>query len=240
VLLGTSAYDWDGKTDIRSNSAVLIDRDGVEAGRYDKIHLVPFGEYVPFVSLFPFLQKLTPYDESFSNAPGKSWSRFPLMVGDRQYTFGVVICYEDSDPTICSPYVANDPVDFLINISNDGWFNGTEQHEQHLAICRFRAVETRRSIVRAVNMGISAIIDPDGRVIALPGDDWPKSKKIAGTVTDRVPLSKRGSLYARIGDVFAWSCVALCVIGMILTRRRGPTSIPKTAIKAVLRSIGIS
>jgi apolipoprotein N-acyltransferase len=220
VLLGTSTFDWDGNKEIRANSAVLIDRDGTEAGRYDKIHLVPFGEYVPFVSVFPWLQKFTPYDESYTNSPGQTWSRFPLMVGDRQYTFGTIICFEDSDPAICSPFVATDPVDFLVNISNDGWFDGTELHEQHLAICRFRAVEARRSIVRAVNMGISAIIDPDGRVIALPGDDWGKSKKIAGTVTDRVPLSTRGSLYARIGDAFAWFCLAIALAGFVATRKR--------------------
>src|SRR4029450_10245577 len=106
------------------------------------------------------------------------------------------------------------------NISNDGWFNGTEEHEQHLAICRFRAVETRRSVVRAVNMGISAVIDPDGRVIelprkldeqerpAVPCHSWSGSKKVEGGVLSVVPLDTRQTLYARIGDWVAAVCWA--------------------------------
>src|SRR5262249_13540143 len=79
------------------------------------------------------------------------------------------------------------PVDFLVNISNDGWFDGTEEHEVHLAICRFRAVECRRAVARAVNMGISAVIDPNGRVVALPADTWAGSKKVEAVVTAVVP-----------------------------------------------------
>ena len=93
------------------------------------------------------------------------------------------------------------------------------QHEQHLAICRFRAVELRRSIIRAVNMGISGVIDPDGRVIALPGDDWAKSKKMDGVVSDRIPLTDRRSLYPRIGDFFAILCLMTVVFALVLTRR---------------------
>ena len=94
----------------------------------------------------------------------------------------MLICYEDTDPyagPAVHPATGRGPgVDFLVNISNDGWFDGTEEHEQHLAICRFRAVEARRSVVRAVNMGISAVIDPDGRVVALPVEEsWAESKK---------------------------------------------------------------
>jgi apolipoprotein N-acyltransferase len=225
MLLGTSTYDWDGQKEIRGNSAVLIDREGVEAGRYDKIHLVPFGEYVPFRETLPVMKKFTPYgDREYSCTPGEQFTRFPLMVGDRQFTFGVIICYEDSDPTICRPYVRKgpdgEPVDFLVNISNDGWFLGTEQHEQHLAVCRFRAVETRRSIVRAVNMGISAIIDPDGRVIALPGDDWRTSKRIDGTVTDYVPISHTSSIYSRFGDWFPLGCGLVILALWYLSRPR--------------------
>ena len=121
---------------------------------------------------------------------------------------------------------ADRPVDFLVNISNDGWFDGTEEHEQHLAICRFRAVEARRSVVRAVNMGISAVIDPDGRVIALPGETWSTSKKMDGIVTATVPLDTRDSLYARLGDWVPATCWGLLTIGhiagMVQRRRQKP------------------
>ena len=112
-----------------------------------------------------------------------------------------------------------------MNISNDGWFNGTEEHEQHLAICRFRAVEARRSVVRAVNMGISAVIDPSGRVVALPGEGWSASKKVDGIVSAVVPLDTRESWYARLGDWLPASCWGLLVLGhvagMIQRRRAG-------------------
>jgi apolipoprotein N-acyltransferase len=86
----------------------------------------------------------------------------------RDFRFGVIICYEDTNPYLARQYVApaaGQPVDFLLNISNDGWFDGTSEHEQHLAICRFRAVECRRSVLRSVNMGISAVVDGNGRVL---------------------------------------------------------------------------
>ncbi len=79
-----------------------------------------------------------------------------------------MICYEDTDPDVARPYGGGDkraPVDFILNTSNDGWFNGTSEHEQHLAIARFRAIECRRSVGRAVNMGVSALIDPNGHVL---------------------------------------------------------------------------
>ncbi len=86
----------------------------------------------------------------------------------RNYTFGAFICYEDTVPEVVRPYGGGDelpPADFLLNISNDGWFDGTAEHDEHLAICRFRAVENRRGVARAVNMGISAVIDGTGRVL---------------------------------------------------------------------------
>ena len=111
-------------------------------------------------------------------------------------------------------------MNFFVNISNDGWFDGTEEHEEHLAICRFRAIEARRSIVRAVNMGISAAIDPDGRVIALPDETWPKSKKMEGIVAVNVPIDSRDSLYARAGDWVAALCWLGVVFGIVAARFR--------------------
>ena len=85
------------------------------------------------------------------------------------WSFGTLICYEDSDPFLARRYVRDEadgkPVDFLVNIANDGWFDGTCEHEEHLVVSRFRAIECRRSLVRSVNMGISAVIDGDGRVL---------------------------------------------------------------------------
>src|SRR5262249_42646212 len=161
--------------------------------------------------------------------------------------FGVVICYEDTDPVLTRHYGGGgrEAVDFILNTSNDGWFNGTSEHDQHLAICRFRAVECRRSVARAVNMGISAVIDSNGRVLAprlvrekpariwevpdgaegLSMSRWHEFKQQSGVVVATVPLDDRASFYARHGDWFAAAClVSVLVLGLALTvtRRRQP------------------
>ena len=163
----------------------------------------------------------------FRSRPGESFTRFPLTAADgRRFTFGCLICYEDSDPYLARQYVAEEPVNFLVNISNDGWFNGTEEHEEHLAICRFRAVETRRAVVRAVNMGISGVLDPDGRVVALPGETWAKSKKVDAVVRMVVPIDTRVTWYARLGDWLPAACWALIAVGVVLARFRPRAPVP--------------
>jgi apolipoprotein N-acyltransferase len=186
VLMGLNSEIYIGDQRWRRyNSAVLFRREGLAADRYDKIHRVPFGEYVPFRDWLPWMNALAPYDFDYSVSPGERFTRFLSEKHDSvwltptrnvrhidvasQHHFGVVICYEDTDPSLARQYVEANadgpPVDFLVNISNDGWFKGTAEHEEHLAICRFRAVECRRAVARAVNMGVSAFIDGNGRVL---------------------------------------------------------------------------
>jgi apolipoprotein N-acyltransferase len=173
VLLGLNAEvkGPDGVTR-RFNSAALVDKHGKAAARYDKIHRVPFGEYVPLRDWLPFMNYFAPYDFDYSVTAGAGATQFPLAPeapDGKALSFGVVICYEDADPDITRLNAGGDgrpPADLLVNTSNDGWFEGTSEHEQHLAVCRFRAVECRRPVVRAVNMGISALIDGNGRVLA--------------------------------------------------------------------------
>jgi apolipoprotein N-acyltransferase len=220
VLLGMGARIYDSDRSSRHyNSAILIGANGQVPGRYDKIHRVVFGEYVPLEDWFPFLAVFIPYDSDYSIREGEHLTRFPLQTADGNYRFGVLICFEDSDAVLARHYVRQDsdgpPVDFLVNISNDGWFNGTSEHEEHLAICRFRAVETRRSVVRAVNMGISAVIDGDGRIIDLPRPTWAESKKVEAVVTAQIPIDKRYSLYAEWGDWFPWSCWGMVALGLM-------------------------
>jgi len=217
VLLGivTRDFDRDGPRN-KYNSAVLVSPAGVLMARYDKIHCVPFGEFVPLKEYFPWLANLNPYEgRDYSLTPGTEFTRFPIAFGDRTYRFGVVICYEDSDAPLTTEYVAGpDKVDFLVNISNDGWFKCSQEHEQHLAIARFRAIECRRALLRAVNMGISAFIDSDGRVTKLPGPTWSESKGLTAVVSDRVPIDDRFSLFAMVGD---WlSCLTLTVLGLLV------------------------
>ena len=165
-LLGTHTHQVDDEARATSHSsALLVPRDGRPTHRYDKMHRVPFGEYVPLVDWFSFMKVLAPYEQDYSIKPGTTFTRFPLG----PWKFGALICYEDSDPYLARRYVRDEvdgkPVDFLVNIANDGWFDGTSEHEEHLVVSRFRAIECRRALLRAVNMGVSAVIDGDGRVL---------------------------------------------------------------------------
>jgi apolipoprotein N-acyltransferase len=236
VLVGVNAHVL-GPPEQSYNSAVLIDRQGRQVARYDKIHRVPFGEYIPLRESLPFLNRFAPYDYEYSVRPGAEHTRFPLTsTGGGHWTFGVVICYEDTVAEMALPYAGGDgrpAADFVLNLSNDGWFDGTSEHDEHLAICRFRAVECRRSVARAVNMGISALIDGNGRVLdplrvaggrdeddqpvwqvppgpgvsrELPLSRWGEYKKTTGALLASVPLDRRASFYARWGDWLPAAC----------------------------------
>jgi apolipoprotein N-acyltransferase len=169
LVVGVDTLVEDNGRTTHYNSAHLIGPDGLLTERYDKIHRVPLGEYVPLRETLPFMKKLAPYDFDYSISEGQRYTRFKEATREgRNYTFGVIICYEDTVPDVVCPYGGGDDLptaDFLLNISNDGWFDGTAEHDEHLAICRFRAVENRRGIARSVNMGISAVIDGNGRVL---------------------------------------------------------------------------
>jgi apolipoprotein N-acyltransferase len=245
ILVGLNThYTVEDQTRTRFNSALLIDANGRPVGRYDKIHLVPYGEYVPFRSWLPFMNSLSPYDYDYSMTAGAQYTRFPL--GDK--FFGVVICYEDTDSSLARQYVqagGQGPVDLLVNITNDGWFDGTSEHEEHLAVSRFRAVETRRSLARAVNMGISAVIDGSGRVLApqlvqkkdhrsrwklppgtsaaLPTNRWAEFKKNELVLLASIPIDRRRSLYARWGDWLPWSCWLFLGGAIAASFFRGPS-----------------
>ncbi len=142
VLLGLNTYEFcrDGERR-RYNSALLVCRDGKDFSRYDKMHRVLFGEYVPFRETMPWLQTFTPYDHDYSLSEGQQWTHFRLPTKNGEFRFGTLICYEDSVSSLARHYAREDdgqpPVDFLVNMSNDGWFRGTEEHEEHLAICQF-------------------------------------------------------------------------------------------------------
>jgi apolipoprotein N-acyltransferase len=228
----------------RFNSAVLVGGAGQPLGRYDKMHRVPFGEYVPLRDWIPAMNVFAPYENDYSVRSGENFTRFPL--GD--FHFGVVICFEVTDPALGRAYVrpGGEPqADFLLNISNDGWFKGTSEHEEHLAISRFRAVECRRTLARAVNMGISAVIDPNGRVLqpqsietltepetgetriwrlssekdrilAMSPPRWAEFKKIPGVLLAELPIDSRTSLYAQWGDWLPWTCCGFLAGAILL------------------------
>jgi apolipoprotein N-acyltransferase len=251
-LIGINGNDLDenGKHR-RYNTALFLNAQGKVDGRFDKIHRVPFGEYVPLQDWLPFMKVFSVYDYDFGVQPGEKYTRFKLD----KYHFGVLICYEDSDPFMARRYLTQSddgpPVDFLVNISNDGWFDGSCEHEEHLAVSRFRAIECRRAMVRAVNMGVSAVIDSNGRVLKptpypntsppvwlvsqelgrIPDfavADWHKFKKTAGILKATVPIDDRFSFYALAGDWLPIGCWAgmLGGAGWAYWRRKKTTPSP--------------
>ncbi len=208
------------------NSAIVYSSEGRMIGRYDKMHLVLFGESVPFrysiPKLYRFLnENMTPYGQGgfeYSLTPGKDAKRFDLSAGGRNYRYSVAICYEDVMPYLIRRFV--DPVDgkkqidFLVNISNDGWFDHSSELPQHLYICVFRAVENRIGIVRAVNTGISGFIDPRGRIEQLVGDGR-YGPGIRGVAVQQITLDDRVTIYSRYGDWFAVVCSVLMAVSIL-------------------------
>lgn len=210
---------------LRFNSALFYEPTGEQLReRYDKIHLVPFGEAVPFRYtslhfLYRWLNALSPFSQGgkfdYSLTPGVEYTLFKVNAAHdgRTYRFGTPICYEDVMPYVSRNLVWKNgerQADFLVNISNDGWFLHSAELPQHLAICVFRAVENRVSIARAVNTGISGFIDPNGRLYSLvnrDGRSW--GSDIAGYSIEEMLIDRRSSLYGRIGDWFGVLCLIL-------------------------------
>jgi apolipoprotein N-acyltransferase len=179
------------------NSAVLLGPDGREAGRYDKIDLVPFGEFVPPV--FWFVNRVT--QEAGDFVPGKDIKVLPAA-GDR---LGVFICYESAFPDLVRQFTKRG-ANVLVNLSNDAYFGRSEARAQHLLIARMRAVENRRFLIRATNDGFSAVIDPAGRIV----QSLPAYRQLVARV--RYAPVEETTFYARHGDWFAWACLALGLI----------------------------
>lgn len=183
------------------NSAVLVTPRGEWAARYDKIHLVPFGEYVPFRSIFAFAGKLTKQVGDFSRGA----ERTVFDAGGQKV--GVFICYESIFPDEIRLFAANGAQVF-VNISNDGWFGDYGAPGQHLNMARMRAVENERWLLRATNTGITAVIDPYGRVVA-------RAPRGTRTVLDAdYALVAGTTFYTRHGDWFAWTCVIISLLGL--------------------------
>lgn len=213
--------DWKRNTKggwLASNSAILLNPLGLRNFTYDKIHLVPFGEFVPYRRWLGFAGRLTADIADFT--PGKAFSVGQLPDG----SFGVFICYEAIFPAEVREFT-RDGAQLLINISNDGWFGRSAAPAQHLMMARVRAVENRRWLLRDTNNGFTASVDPYGRIVAeLPPDV--RSELDA-------PYDFRSGLtpYAHFGDWFAWLCVlaSLALLIAALAQRSPQPKISRTS-----------
>ena len=206
LLFGSPAYRVENRQYRYLDSAFLLSRKGKVLGRSDKIHLVPFGEYVPLKRFLPFVDKLVVGIGDFS--PG---TVSPLPMDGHK--IGVLVCYEAIFPELAREYVRMGS-DLLVNITNDAWFGDSSAPYQLLAMARFRAVENRVWLARAANTGISALIAPSG-VITVRSSIF---KRLA--LRGRVGLGARPTLYTRTGDLLPVLALILSLWWLVRTRRR--------------------
>ncbi|MFN0198604.1 MAG: apolipoprotein N-acyltransferase [Planctomycetaceae bacterium] len=245
LIIGAETYHANAENFGRYNSAIFVRPDVGITSRYDKLHRVPFGEYVPLREQFPWLKKMTPIPDGASLDAGAA----PVACDYQKWRFAPIICFEDTVPHLVRVVVdhlnddlgqAGQPrkVDLLVNLTNDGWFHGSSELDQHLITAAFRAVECRTPMVRAVNTGISAVIDGDGVIrepdvfidadgkgratLSQPGwGRWHKSLNALSVST--VPLDSRKSLYVTHGDWFAGSCCFATIffaLGVLFVRKK--------------------
>ncbi len=193
------------------NSAYLLGTDGALLGRYDKHHLVPFGEYIPLKSsLLFFLDKLVEGIGDFEAGPGPTILSFTPKslrggspAGSRPVKFGVAICYEVIFPDLVRQF-ADNGAEFLVTITNDGWFGPSSAPAQHFSMVVFRSVENHLAFARSANTGISGFIDPYGRIL----DATPLFTEHA--LKAAIPIRNSRTFYSYYGDVFAYGCAIIC------------------------------
>ncbi|MGE3818935.1 MAG: apolipoprotein N-acyltransferase, partial [Isosphaeraceae bacterium] len=219
MLVGAIAYDHQPTGYQRYNAALLFQPGDSDVASYHKLHLVPFGEYVPFLETLPWLTALTPYDPD--NVPTLAFGARPVWFDLGGYRYATAICFEDTVPHLVRRLIGEVPdgrrPDVVLNLSNDGWFvdqradgsrHKSSEHEMHLVVSVFRAIEHRIPLARSANTGVSAIVDGNGRVVR----ELETLKE--GVVSGVVPLDGRRALYTAWGDWLGLTCLAV-TLGLI-------------------------
>jgi apolipoprotein N-acyltransferase len=210
ILTGSPSYNYNPESNKVTyfNSAFLIDPSGATVGRYDKYHLVPFGEYLPLRGILPF-EKLTAGIGDFTEGQG------PVPIDYGEASIGTLVCFESIFPEIARGHARNG-ADLLVTITNDAWFGRTSAAYQHFQMAVLRAVENRSFLVRSANTGVSGVIDPVGRVR--------KATELyeRAYVVDEVGLRQGPiTLYTAYGDFFAWGCSIISIVFIGMRIRRG-------------------
>jgi apolipoprotein N-acyltransferase len=204
LIFGSVSYLQKKDGDDYFNSAYLLSPSGEIKGKYDKVHLVPYGEYVPLRNVFPFIKKLTAGIGDFGTGAGY----YPLSLDDKK--IGILICYEAILPFAARMYKQRS-AELLVNITNDAWFGTTSAPFQHFSMAVFRAVETRLYLVRAANTGISGIIDPGGRIIAKTNIFQEDALK------GYIKFVKVPTFYATYGDLLVIFCFVLIIFYFLMS-----------------------
>lgn len=213
VLFGALTWDKGPDGEARKyNTAILTDSDGTVLGLFDKVVLLVFGETIPLIDTFPQLKTWLPRTSLFTR--GTNLDHLKMRDGT---TLLPMICYEDIIPGFVRDlWSAAGPPEVLVNVTNDSWYGDTNEPLIHLVLASFRSIETRRAMIRSTNTGISAFVDPVGRIRGRTGQ-WKQQ-----TLVGEVPLIKDGSatIYMMLGDVLGWLAIALVVAGGVKSRRR--------------------
>jgi len=202
------------------NSALLLSAQGEIIGQYRKVHLVPFGEFLPFRRLMPFLAEILGTGDF---TPGKEWTVFPSINsgGDLNATrgqFSVLICFEDTVAWLSRRFV-REGAQWLVNMTNDAWFHDSAAPFMHLQSSVFRTVENRRTLVRAANTGVSCVIDPRGKInacVAQASEPVGKKTYISGYTIGKVEFQSRKTLYTKLGDIFTILCFSCILCGIVV------------------------
>ena len=216
LVFGALTYEYDAAQKMkRYNSVLAATASGDVTGRFDKMMLVPFGEQIPLIETFPFLSRWLPRTEPYT--PGTSFEH--LAVADLKLL--PTVCYEGTSARLVRRlWNEAGPAALLVNVTNDSWFGDTAEPRIHLATTTFRAIETRRPMLRATNTGISAIVDATGHIT----ERGPLSTR--AVVVGEVPIATDDSatIYMRFGDWLGWLAVALAALGLVtvLARARQP------------------
>jgi len=182
-----------------TNSVILLDREGKKSFTYDKIHLVPFGEFVPLRSILFFVDKLVAGIGDY--VPGQQYTRAETEVG----SFGTVVCYEVIFPGLVRKFFITGG-DFIVTITNDAWFGKTAGPYQHFSMAVFRAIENRKPLIRAANTGISGFIDSNGRILAQSG------LFAREVLTRTITTDSTRTFYTRYGDLFSYLCIVMSIV----------------------------
>ncbi len=258
LIVGAAAYTWRQPGAGRYNAAYLYRNNGTQSSdRYDKIHRVPFGEYIPWVENMPWLKKafirhLSPHESDYTLQPGRDWTVFrvgsraslldtgqdqprslqqPATQVPREIRIATPICFEDSIAEVCRRMVygdgGNKRVDLLVNLTNDGWYQGYQQRPQHMQIAVLRCVENRVPMARSVNTGVSGFIDSVGRVGPTVNVDG-RSQHVDGSVSHAVTLDTRQSVWGQYGQTPVWGLAVMTGILLVVPvfRRSQPAISP--------------
>lgn len=203
------------------NSAFLVSGKGKILTRYDKMHLVPFGEYIPLGRIFSFAAKIDRRLAGDHFSRGRDYTIFKMPSGGHRpgVSFGVLICFEDIFPGLVREF-ARKGVDFMVNITNDAWFGRSGAPYQHTQALVLRAVENGIGIARSANTGISCIIEPSGKIARRISDAQGNHIFITGYLTGDVTLSSNPTFYTRFGDLFTYLCILISIGWVILDKVR--------------------